>query len=655
MGWLNRKQQVPPTIKAAVGKPIRGGHPASAESIVTSRADWQKQVLALADSVPEAASAGAFINNALDRVIFEVEGVPEDKAAIINRQLRGIPAGRMGENLFFVGEVYASFQYIDDESRTEWCSLGTDDYKSEKNKPFMVRGESGKFVVPPEDQKVFRVWRHDKSNWRRAWSPHKALLDLMRAMYLAQLADTAISTSRLASSGILFLPASLPSVPVTDGGEPEPGTQEAFMQMLADAMEQQVRQSDPMTAVTPIMYFGEPEDVQAFKHLVLERRDDAEGFASRMASYRKRYATGVDLPPEIVEGMGGANHWSAWKVDQNTWTYYLAPLAQLIADAILRTFVIPLARNMQIPTEDLRISVNGKKVIAKPDKTDAAIRLGQMGFLKKEAVVARSGFEVDEVEPIDYEPMRKESLELPVSYKDQTPMSTNPSVRQAAVMAPPDMQAFTRKLQETEDKLSNRVETAWKRAFRKEQKSESTEDELSAVEFAVVAAITARLIAAAHAAGVPSNFVLNSNKALIDARARLATQRFAEALTPAAGANRKAMPATLPTLVSSIAAGGLNSLDGVTIVGDIADIGTDQLIRETLDNAGIEHVVNYRWVRGEPNHPFPPHVLLEGQEWTSTEAPAFLTANAWVAGGSWHPGDHAGCQCRYYVSYELKT
>jgi hypothetical protein len=33
----------------------------------------------------------------------------------------------------------------------------------------------------------------------------------------------------------------------------------------------------------------------------------------------ERLAIGLDMPPEVLLGLGDSNHWSAWQVDEQTW------------------------------------------------------------------------------------------------------------------------------------------------------------------------------------------------------------------------------------------------------------------------------------------------------------------------------------------------
>lgn len=647
-----RTKQPNRTITAAAGGVISGGNPAMPDAIMRRKQEWQKRVLAYADSVPEVSAASSFLYNSLQRVTFRVEGVIPEHAETLERQLKGFPAGRSAQNIFLIGELIVAYEYDAAKKKTCWYSYGYKDYEAADGKPLKIRPKSGKSFVPmPANRKAFRLWREDPSNMYEAWSPHKSLTDLLEAMYVHQLADTAVATSRLAGAGILYVPNDdLPSVPVPDNGKPEPGTQEEFAALLGEAMMQSIKVRNAADAVVPMIQFGSSEHAAGLKHILMERPDDAKAFATRMQSYRERYATGIDLPAELITGLGDANHWSAWKVDQNTWTYYLAPMAQLIAEALLQNFVEPVARAMDIPTENLCVVADGSKVVAKPDRTDPAIRLRQLGVLSREAAAAAAGFGPQDLDPVEYAPSNTRLEQLPTAYRDMSPVSA------AAGYTDADLESFSKSVVHADARANKKLHRAWSKYYRKMRASGAQVDDgdRAAVAAIVALLIRERLAATARLARYNDPLaVAASYDPEIAPRAQLAQLRFFNALQAAAASNRDYFPPGVLAMVDSIAAGGINDLEGAAVTGTIQDVGTDPLVRAALDSAGVPYRIKYRWDHGDPNHPFPPHVLLEGREWLAGDQPEFLTEGAWVVGGAWHPGDHPGCTCSYSIEFEL--
>lgn len=349
--------------------------------------DWQTRVLAYAGAIPEMMHAGRFVENTTSNVQIRVNG--DGNAEAIEGMLRSFPMSRVCVNLFYVGECIVAF----DKTNFRWQSFGKADYKYHDGKPLEVRTPNGKWQALGDDWAWFRIYRPDPSDQYAAWSTHKALLDLLESMYVHQIADTAVAQSRLAGAGILYIPNDeFIDIPVEDGGEPEPGTQQHFEMRLRGAMTDSIRNRQQQDAFVPLIMFGSAEMADGIRHVLMERNDDAKGFAERIDAYKRRYAAGIDLPSEVITGMGEANHWAAWKVDQNTWQYYLQPLAQVVVDALTVNFVRPVAQGLN-STADFDAEADATKVIVKPDRTDAAIRLHSLDALSAEAALREAGFD----------------------------------------------------------------------------------------------------------------------------------------------------------------------------------------------------------------------------------------------------------------------
>lgn len=332
--------------------------------------------------------AALFVNNTMAQATIDVAG--DDRVArLLTPMLRSFPMGRVCRNLFLVGEMIVAFNV-----RTQkWEAYGKGDYKHRENKPLEVKQEDGKFRELGDDWRWFRIWREDDSDRWEAMSCHQPMLDLLESMFLHQLADAAVAQSRLAGAGILFIPNDeFTDVPVEDGGEPEPGSQAHFEMRLRDAMTDSIKDRRQQDAIVPLIMFGSAELADSIKHILMERKDDAGAFAERMAGYATRYGNGIDLPKEVIAGMSEANHWAAWKVDQNTWQYYLQPLGQVVVDALTTKFIRPVALELG-SVSDITATLNAQNVIVKPDRTDAAIRLYSTNALSAEAALRESGFD----------------------------------------------------------------------------------------------------------------------------------------------------------------------------------------------------------------------------------------------------------------------
>lgn len=392
MGIFDRRINRKRPLTAASGSTIKGGSPATPDAILRRTQDWQRRVLSYQDSIPEIGHAGNFVENVMGKVSYLVL-VDGEVEPTLTRLLKKFPSGRANRNMLLVGEYVTAYKYDKEEDKIRWKVYGKKDYEAEANRPLKVKGTDGKFRQLDDGWQWFRVWREDTSDQYEAWSSLKPQLDVLEALYVHQLADTAVATSRLAGAGILYIPNDeFVDMPDLDGGEPEPGSQAHFEMRLRDAMTDSLRNRSGEDAIVPLVMFGGAEYADAIKHVLMERPDDAEAFERRINSYRKRIGGGIELPEEVVTGMGDTNHWAGWKVDQNTWNYYLEPMGAISAEALFKNFIEELADALGISGE-VEVKIDATQAIVKPDRTDAGIRLFAAGALSGEGALHYAGMD----------------------------------------------------------------------------------------------------------------------------------------------------------------------------------------------------------------------------------------------------------------------
>lgn len=404
MGMMDRLSGRRPkqTIVSSAGGVIKGGSPANPDAIMRRAENWQVGQTTMVDAIPEVGHATRFVENTTSKSRILVEG-DRANADALTAQLVDLPIGRVCQNLFSVGEIIVAYKF--QGGRTRWDSFAIGEYKYEKNKPLKVRGKDGKFREIDGGWNWFRVYRPDANDRFAAWSTHKPMKDLLESMYVHQLADTAVAQSRLAGAGVFYVPNDeMAQSPVMDGGQPEPGSQEHFEEVLRSAMTDSLVNRKSEDAIVPVFMFGGAEFAEGLRHVLLERVDNAEAFARRMEAMKKRYADGIDLPAEVVTGMGESNHWASWKVDANTWQYYLEPMVEVLAQAILQNFVIPVGEKLGSNPFLLSVTIDGSNVVTKPDKTDAAIRAHSVQALSAEGLLHYAGMDARFIHPLADQP-----------------------------------------------------------------------------------------------------------------------------------------------------------------------------------------------------------------------------------------------------------
>ena len=84
----------------------------------------------------------------------------------------------------------------------------------------------------------------------------------------------------------------------------------------------------------------------------------------------KRLALALDMPPEIVTGVSGMNHWGAWRVQEEAITLHIEPLALIICHALTRGYLRPALLALGFPAEDVEQLLIG----VDPTNLDGATR-----------------------------------------------------------------------------------------------------------------------------------------------------------------------------------------------------------------------------------------------------------------------------------------
>lgn len=297
---------------------------------------------------------------------------------------------RVAELIWLSGESYVAWPTdpgpqvpIEDVERPYSLSVAEINMQSD---PTSVKGPNGEWIDQLDP--VMRIWRPSKSNRWQAASSNKAAMDLLDAMYLSQLADTAVHRSRLAGAGIVFWPTNAPDIPVAAGEDPVPGSRQAMLAAFEDAAWSAIDRQNSREATIPFVVMYDPSggpgnQATLYKPEMfrIERDDQADQYATRTETYAKRYAVAVELPMEAMTGTAGANRFSVHQIDVDKWRTWLAPLCELIRVELETRIVKKYGEN-------LTLRVDSSTLISKPDQTDVIVKLIQLEVVTPESAQA---------------------------------------------------------------------------------------------------------------------------------------------------------------------------------------------------------------------------------------------------------------------------
>lgn len=261
---------------------------------------------------------------------------------------------------------------------------GTEVYQSGGADVEYTHPETGQKVRLGKDDTLIRIWNPHPRLQLAADSAVRALLPTLREIEKASQNIAARLDSRLASAGIFIVPSEA-DFPTEDDSEPEEDY--SVTKILFRSMQASLSEPGSAAAQVPIVAEVPAEFADAFKHLTFETPLSKEVVQLRDSGIG-RVAAGLDLPREVVEGMGTSNHWSAWQVAEETYRTHLLPVLDVISDALTSSYLHPVAKVAQVPNvEQYMLAFDGSALVGEPDPLQQVLELLDRGLITAEAAL----------------------------------------------------------------------------------------------------------------------------------------------------------------------------------------------------------------------------------------------------------------------------
>ena len=255
--------------------------------------------------------------------------------------------------------------------------------------------EGGSQDLTPNDL-VIRVWTPHPGNPARPDSPTRANLSTLAQIVGYDQHIAAQIRSRLAGAGILFL-SNEAEFPVPEGADPSASPATHFMALLGEAMMTPIADPSnpsalvPIVAMVPTDSLGKNEHVKFWSDLdeaVIEMRDAAI----------KRFALGMDTPPEVLLGVADANHWNAWLSEESAVKAHIEPRLGVFSYALTEQYLQPSMKGL-VPDEELGdyfVIADTSGIRLRPNRSQEAIELYQLGELSGPALRRETGFQPED-------------------------------------------------------------------------------------------------------------------------------------------------------------------------------------------------------------------------------------------------------------------
>lgn len=260
----------------------------------------------------------------------------------------------------------------------------------------------GRVELNPSTDLLIRLWSPHPRYQSHADSPVRAALPILREIERTTMNIASRLDSRLAGAGVWVIPKELDF----PGGDDLPEGPTGIMEALRRAAEASLRNPGEASAQVPIILDVPAEYAQSFNYQTFATELTAEVLELRPAAI-KRLGTTLDMPAEIIEGMGGANHWSAWQIEEGGYKIHIAPVLDRFADALTVEYLQPalLAAGVQNPGQYV-IAFDTTAIRTRPNRQAELLELHDRILVSDESVRTEAGIPDDDI-PTDEERDRR--------------------------------------------------------------------------------------------------------------------------------------------------------------------------------------------------------------------------------------------------------
>lgn len=370
---------------------------------------WQKECYRHYHICGEARFAAKFFGHAISRATLhaaQADGTPitEGKPAeVLNALFRG-PDGQkqileaLGLHLTIAGDCYLVGRTVN--GADVWEVVSVLEMKTFGDR-WMIDYGDGKPIELTEQDAVIRIWIPNPSKHIEADSPFRTMLPILREIEWLTRHVFAQISSRLAGAGILFLPqgVTFPPPPGQEGRQEPLNEADAFMQSLGDAMLAPIDDPGSAAAVVPHVAMLPGEQIDTVKLMHFWSDLDAHSKELRQEAIR-RFALGMDLPPEQILGMssnsgtGGGNsngisHWGAWQIEEATIKMHIEPMLDVVTNSLTVSY---FRVAMDEAETDEVVAYSTESLRLRPDRSKEAFELWDRGVLKTEVLLKENGF-----------------------------------------------------------------------------------------------------------------------------------------------------------------------------------------------------------------------------------------------------------------------
>lgn len=335
------------------------------------------------------------------------EEVVDPRVKLIAETMFGSPAAKaqaqrlLGINMMVAGDAFVVAEGYQNADQDKWYVASSSEVY-QRGDDIMVRRSithgGGNYKLDPKTDLLIRAWNPHPRRYDAADSTVRAILPVLRELEQCTKRVFAELDSRLAGAGILLLPDNIdfPRPPQENPGDPQPTAIEGFAQLLQQTMATSMQQRDSAAAVVPIILQVAVDALDKIKHLTFDSTI-SDHIATMRTDAVKRMAMSLDIPPEVLTGMGGSSHWNAWQIEESSIKIHIEPLLIQLADALNIGYFQPALKAAGIPDpEKMTLWFDIAALAVRPNRSDQALQFVEKEIISNKAARDNASFTDDD-------------------------------------------------------------------------------------------------------------------------------------------------------------------------------------------------------------------------------------------------------------------
>lgn len=417
-------------VLVASARQIDLGDRAERERLSRARIeDWQSDAWFYYDQLGEAHYAANWQANAVAKVEFvsQYEAEPDEWVALADAEisdserelaaasldrLEGAEGGQgalirpIAANLFVGGDAYLIASAPD--GIETWEVVGPQAIHAAADRISISRHPNRNEPTARQeldpDAFMLRIWHRHPAWPDMPDAPMRGAVQHCRDLLILTRMIQALAQSRI-PAGILAVAQELsfgPTDPTQDPNQTRSEMVEALMKHLTQPI------SDPADVAAIVPFILElPKDyvTDGINYLNLDRPIDELSLRLRDEA-RKSFAAVVDLPADILSGMGDVNHWGQWAIAEEAFEMHVEPKVIAIANALTAGYYRPALAGGVDDARRHRIGYDPSALISRPAESKNALE-GHDRFIVSDAAARRMLKIPDDAAPDDAERERR--------------------------------------------------------------------------------------------------------------------------------------------------------------------------------------------------------------------------------------------------------